>query len=393
LMESNFDVKHPIILPRDHSVTALIVRWIHIRLIHAGVNDVMCSIRERFWIPKLRSLVRKIINECVVCKRMHGRTQSSPTAPLPSSRVTGAPPFDVVGIDFAGPLTAKRYRKVYICLFTCAVTRAIHLELCTNLEALTFIAAFRRFVSRRGIPSTVYYDNARTFKRASIDLQSLNLFEDSNSETHRLLLSYFYSNNIIWILNVPSAPWWGGFWERMVQSGKVALKKVLGNNVITYDELHTMLCEIECILNSRPLTVVENDEFLEPLSPSHFLVGKRLTVLPDRNRKVTLPTVSQLMVNRWTFRQRILSHFWRRWSKEYLLRLRSAHLSSSSCRPTLCVGDVLVQEPNTPRLKWPLGRVLELHKGRDGHHRAATIQMQSGSYQRAVQNLVKLEVV
>ena len=120
---------------------------------------------------KGRQVVKKILKECVTCKRVQGkpfRAPPTPTAALPNYRVKEARPFSKVGIDFAGPLFVKFHTvemvKAYIALFTCCVTRAVHLDLVIDLTATSFVRCFRKFVARRGTPSMIISDNAKTFK-------------------------------------------------------------------------------------------------------------------------------------------------------------------------------------------------------------------------------------
>ena len=164
------------------------------------------------------------------------------------------------GCDFAGPLYIKSesgQKKVWICLFTCCVVRAIHLELVLDMTTPTFLRCFRRFVGRRGLPKRMVSDNGKTFKVAAKTLQDVR-----------------------WTFNVPKAPWWGGVFERLIRSVKRCLKKMLGLSRLSYDELLTALVKVEMVLNSRPLTVVTADDLEEPLTLSHFIVGHRLRDTP-----------------------------------------------------------------------------------------------------------------
>ncbi|GBM82347.1 hypothetical protein AVEN_54779-1 [Araneus ventricosus] len=190
-------------------------------------------------------------------------------APLRENRIQAIYPFENVGIDFAGPLYTMNTDKVYIALFTCAVTRAIHLEVVSSLSTEHFLLAFCRFISRRGI--------CRTVKSADIELKRLYM-NISDPEAQ----NYFGKKGIKWQYIVERAAWWGGYWERMVQMTKVAVRKILGKALVTSEELQTILAEIEAIINSRPLTYVYNEpDEPFPLTTANFLTGRRLTVLPN----------------------------------------------------------------------------------------------------------------
>ena len=149
--------------------------------------------------------------------------------------------------------------KVYIALFTCASSCAIHLDLVPRLKVLPFIRCLKRFFSHRGVGKLFISDNAKTFRN-----QNLKKF---------LLIKH-----VKWEFNLPKSPWWGGFSERLVHSTKRCLKKILGSARLTYEELLMLLVDTECVLNSRPLTYVysQEDDVEEPLTPSHLLFVRRL---------------------------------------------------------------------------------------------------------------------
>ena len=178
-------------------------------------------------------------------------------------RVSEEPPFTFTSTDFSGPLYLKDSdSKHWICLFTCAVVRAVHLEVVIELSAISFIKCFSRFVSRRGLPKLLISDNANTFKSAKrIILETLN---------DPTVKEYLANQQVGWTFNLELAPWSGGFFERLIGLTKRCLKKTIGKSKMSYDELITTVVEIEAVLNSRPLTYVSCEEFSEPLTPSHL---------------------------------------------------------------------------------------------------------------------------
>ncbi|XP_050043628.1 uncharacterized protein [Dermacentor andersoni] len=392
--DNNEETKHPVVLPGKHPLTSLLIRKEHLRMLHAGVRDTLAQLRELYWIIRGRQAVKKIIKQCLVCHKQSCPPATEPVAPLPADRVTKGNPFDIVGIDFAGPLICQQSRdskKCYIGIFTCAVTRAVHLELVSDLSATAFLLAFKRFVARRGICSTVYSDNALTFKRAARDLKAMFMLLQVEE-----LQSYFAGNQIRWKFIVERAAWWGGFWERMVRSVKVALRKVLGRSSLSFEELTTVLYEVEAVINSRALTFIYDDaQEPEPLSPAHFLVGRKLTTLLPHLLPDEIPGGGMHLSRRWKYRTAMADSFWRRWRKEYLLELRSAHM----CRPTtssdLKKGAlVLLKEDRLKRHMWKTARIKETFKGRDGRVRSCKLVLSGGTeVKRPIQLLYPLEIV
>ena len=171
---------------------------------HNGVKETLAELRSRFWIVKGRQLVKKIIGQCKICTLIQGLSYGEPDmSQLPDFRVQEVHAFHAVGIDFAGPLFIKSednsLKKVYIALFTCATTRALHLEIVPDLDTATFLLCFKRFVSRRGLPSIIVTDNAKTFKAASKTI--VKLFKSKE------IVSYLTHRKIQWKFNVAKAPW------------------------------------------------------------------------------------------------------------------------------------------------------------------------------------------
>lgn len=378
-------------LPKDDHFSKLLITEAHRRLLHAGVRDTLVQLRERFWIVRARQMIKKEIKKCIACQRLNARPMSEVTAPLPADRVTEAEAFEVVGVDFAGPVwvtARKTKRKAYLTLFTCAVTRAVHLEMVPDMTAETFLRALRRFVSRRGVPRVIYSDNALAFKRSKKDLSELwNVLRDEE------VRNYFANSRIQWKFIAERAPWWGGFYERLIRSVKNSLKKVIGRRVLTEEELVTLLTEVEAIINSRPLTYAYSEaQEPQPLSPSHFTTGKRLTSLPKPSDSDLQNGDAESLRRLWKLREDFLKEFWQRWSKEYLTELRSLYKTRRSNRH-LKVGDlVILHESQQPRQLWKMGVVKTLFSGRDGRVRVCEIRLPAGAVvKRPIQLVYGLE--
>ena len=276
--EMSYATKYPILLPKKSYLTMLIIADRHLTLNHAGMKQTFVQLRSEFWIPSGRRLLKDFIARCVPCRRLKAKPyQSPPTVSLPELRLSQLPPFTNTGTDFAGPVFCREMRggekfKSYINIFTCASTRAVHLELVSRLTTNCFLNSLDRFISRRGVPHVMVSDNAKTFKCAA---QELNCIITSSSYQAHLA-----DKRIRWFFYLEKSPWWGGFIERMVESVKSILRKVLYRALLTFEEMTTLLARVESIINSRPITYTYVDDVIEPLTPSHLLIGKRSTELP-----------------------------------------------------------------------------------------------------------------
>lgn len=247
--------KFPLLLPPKHHLTSLIIQSIHLQLFHAGTNATLTSFRQRFWILTARQRIKSQLRRCVICWKHSGKPYQIPDPPpLPQIRTRASVPFTITGIDFTGALYVwnnHTKEKVYICLFTCATSRAIHLEVVTDLTAETFLLAFRRFTGRRSLPQVVVSDNASTYMAAADELQQLLQSEHLTETLGR--------KGVQWQFIPKRAPWYGGWWERLIGLTKMSLKKVLGRARISLVVLQTLVVEVEAILNDRPLTHVSSD--------------------------------------------------------------------------------------------------------------------------------------
>ena len=221
--------KHPCIIPYDHAIAKLIVKAYHNRA-HLGTDWLISLLREKFWIVKLRNLVKQVKRECVVCKRLYSDPEFQKMSDLPSERTEpGHPPFTFVGMDCFGPIKVKRGRseiKRYGCIFTCFCTRAIHLEMLSGLDTDSFLNGLRRFVARRGQPSKIWSDNGTNFVGA------LKEIKKSIKELNRAQVQSYCANNEIEFKFIPpSAPHMGGLWERIVRVVKRVLNAIAGSKV------------------------------------------------------------------------------------------------------------------------------------------------------------------
>ena len=389
--------KTPILLPAKSQYSELLIRECHEQVFHNGTVETLNLARQRYWIIRGRELTKRIVRQCIVCKKLEGLPFNSVFSPdLPPFRVDDGPPFSHVGIDFAGPLMVKnkegnREQKVYVCLFTCASTRAVHLELVKSLEVSEFIFAFRRFSARRGLPATIISDNAKTFKSAAKEVREL--------WRSPRLSEYLSLRSVKWKFIVELAPWHGGMWERLIRSTKRCLKKVIGRAMLTYNELYTLLVEVEGVINSRPLTYVSDDTdgIAYPLTPAQLINGRNLNILPNESHFEIISTYERL-ANRAKYHRRILSEFASRWKNDYLVSLLGAYKPRDGGKGSIVnVGDIVILKNDSEKRNfWKLAKILELFQGQDGVARAAKVQVVTDKgkkvLNRSVHHLIPLEI-
>jgi hypothetical protein len=391
-----YNQKHPVLIPKNHNVTEAIIRHFHVKNLHSGTQSTLASIRQQYWPIAGRNKIKQIIHKCISCFRAKPIIAQQKMGDLPVKRLEPARPFINSGLDYCGPILIKTHRgrgkqktiKAYVCLFICLSTKAIHIELVSDLTADTFLDALKRFVSRRGTVKSIISDNATNFIKANKDLIDLHQFFQ-NSEISRKLVTTLSNENIQWKFIPPRTPNFGGLWEAGVKSVKYHIKRVVGETVLTYDELYTLLTRIEACLNSRPLVPMSNDpNDLTAITPGHFLIGEALTAPLE-------PDLTELKINQLSRHQlleRLRQHFWKRWRTEYLSYLQG-RTKWQSPSPSLQPGDlVLLVEDNVPPLCWPLGRIQQVHPGSDGNVRVVTVKTNRGTYKRGVRKVCVLPI-
>ncbi|XP_055842511.1 uncharacterized protein LOC129909455 [Episyrphus balteatus] len=369
LEQSNLSTeqKHPIILPARHHFTNLIIRQAHSNTLHGGIQITLSLIRKKYWILNARNAVRAEINKCITCFRHNPKPCQQLLGNLPSSRVQFTRPFTHTGIDYAGPINIRpakgrgiTSRKGYICIFICFCTKAIHIEAVSDLSSQSFLAAFYRFVARRGYCSHIYSDNGTNFVGADKILKRNKL--EFQKTVEKDLLPTLSNLNISWHFIPPASPNFGGLWEAGVKSIKYHLKRVIGTSTLTYEEISTLLCQIEAVLNSRPLCPLTNDpDDLEPLTPGHFLIGEQLFSPPESNLIDT--TISPL--NRFDLIQKMKQGFVKRWKKDYIGRLQSRPKWLKMERNVGINDLVIIKNDQIPSIQWQLGRIVAVHPGLD----------------------------
>lgn len=303
--------------------------------------------------------------------------------------------FERCGIDYAGPLyykegTRKAFKhiKCYLAIFVCFVTKAIHIELASDLTSEGFLNVFKRFISRRGYPCDIYSDNGLNFVGAERELNELAILLN-NQKLKQQVIEYSSEKGIRWHFITPRAPHHGGLWEAAVKSAKRHLYRITKDSHLRYEELQTLLIQIEAILNSRPLTPMSSDPAdLTPLTAGHFLIGGPLTAYPE-------PSLEKLLSNRlssWQRVEQLRQHFWQRWFQEYLHHCQQRNKwQSTDC--SIHKGQmVILKEDGTLPLSWPIGRIVEVFPGKDNIIRTVTVRTRKGTYKRLITRLCLLPI-
>ena len=347
----------------------LIIQDSHRRVLHFGLRTTLAELREHYHCVRGRQMVKRVLDRCVICKKNQSTHFDAPAAHLPEDRSSESNPFERTGVDFAGPLFVNpRYDpgnpdlvKCYLCLFTCATTRVIHFELVEDLTTRQFLLAIRRFFAIRGSASVIYSDNARTFKLAANYFHTL--------ERDGSLQDFLADRRISWRFSANLAPWWGGFWERMVRTTKDSLRKTIGTAKLSFSELETTLAEVSFAINSRPLTYITDggDGDSLPLTPFNLITGHRPSAKGraiDRLEPEPMPGRDAL-IKRELRRRRALEKWWSSFRTDYLKELKQFQAPGKEKRSIRLGEIVLVHDANHKRMQWPLAVVTELIPGND----------------------------
>ncbi|XP_076301708.1 uncharacterized protein LOC143219718 [Lasioglossum baleicum] len=366
----NPDEAHPVILPPQSRLTLLFVDFTH--TMHGG-----------------RAIVKGTIHKCVTCARWRAEPACQLMGALPEHRVTPARPFLSTGMDYAGPIwlrtTSGRGHEAYkgsFSVFICMVTKAVHLEVVSEAS----LAAFRRFISRLGTCDHLYSDCGTNFQGA--DREVRRLFNASSQENHsiRRKMSNLKTE---WHFNPPAAPHFGGLWEAAVKSTKYHLRRTIGEARLTFEEMTTLLTQVEACLNSKPLAALSDDPTdLAALTPGNFLIGSALQAIPEPS--LLDEEISRL--SRWQLVTKMGDQVWGRWKREYPQGLTSPSkwrkVQDDVTPGCLC----LIVGEQTPPSRWPLARVKEVHPGTDGRVRVVTMITSTSKYTRPVHKLIVLPI-
>ncbi|XP_066911588.1 uncharacterized protein [Clytia hemisphaerica] len=386
----NPECKNPIILPKKHALSRMIVSWYHSKVAHCGRGITMNAVRTAgYWIVNLNSLTRSIIKDCVKCRRNRGKCSTQLMADLPTERTEEVPPFTYVGVDMFGPFQVKERRstlKKFVALFTCLNTRAVHLESSGHMDTDHFIMMLRRFIGRRGQVRLLRSDNGTNF--VGCDNEMKRAINEMDDKTIEIFLQQQGGEWMGWKRNPPSSSHMGGAWERLIRSARSIFSSLIYNHGLSLNNeaFLTLLVEIEAIINSRPLTDTLSDDSELPLSPINLLTMKSRVVLPPPGNYSANDLYSR---RRWRRVQHIANEFWSRWRKEYLQTLQRRSKWQHKIR-NFSIGDVVLLKETNFRNDWQLARITEVFKDENNVVRSCQIRTQRGLFNRPIHKLVLL---
>ncbi|XP_064627989.1 uncharacterized protein LOC135487823 [Lineus longissimus] len=378
---------HTVILPKGSHVARLILNYVHLLLWHGGRNQMLSRLRTKYWIVQAPSAACSVIRNCVVCRKMKGPLGEQRMSDLPEDRLTpDKPPFTCTGVDYFGPFEVKRGRSVverWGVMFTCLVVRAVHIEVADSLDTSSYINALRRFLAHRGQCVKLRSDNGSNFHASQKELK-----EAIGQWNTKQIQACMVQREVDWAFNPPAGSHHGGVFERMIGLTRKVLNSVISQHSIRKmdeDCFRTLLCEVQAILNDRPITKLsDQSDDLEALTPNHLLLMKRQPSLPPG----VFEKEEIYVKRRWRQVQYLSDLFWKRWVGEYipLLQERQKWLE---VRRNMDYGDiVLLADDRAPRNSWSLGRIIGVVPDRHGVVRQVRVKTQHNELVRPVDKLV-----
>ncbi len=383
-------------LKLNSTITQLLISSLHHLHHHPGTSTLLAIISEQYHIPGLRNHLKLLNRKCVTCQKILGNPVNQRMGLLPHHRTTPSKPFDISGVDFAGPFLIHRGNprkptrvKVYAAVFVCFTTRALHFELCSDLSASGFIAAFRRFTARRGTPTHLYSDGGSNFVGARREMkEAQTLLHNETTTNHFNHLTT--TKKFHWHFSPPRAPHFGGLWEAGVKSMKRLLRRNLSAQPLSYEELETILIEMEAVLNSRPITPITSTDpnSVEMLTSGHFLTGGTLKAPPPNH----VDTTSKLsLLRRWNLVQRLTRDLWIKWKATYIQSLVARQRWHFTKR-NYCTGDIVLLKDDSFEVtrNWPLAIITDPYPGSDGLVRVVDLRCRGRTYHRSTDRLILL---
>ena len=383
----------PILVHGKHPFVLSFILYKHIHSNCSSKQYTLHVVRREVHGPCLTVAINKLVRDCNICRILRAAPYAYPPPPiLPMTRLAAERPFAVCGVDYSGPHFVKEgraRRKIWIALFTCMVSRAIHIETVPDLTADTFVKALQAMSWDKGTPKALMSDNATCFTKADKMLKELH--------GEREVQEDLSIKGITWLFIPARAPWFGAIYERLIGVLKKELVKLVGHALLTQHELQMCLAQIQGVINNRPLVQVGTDQVI---SPMNILTGRSdnnddiLNVLDTKEIlqnavevRADIPALYQQTSQR-------LSRFWLLFQQQYLNSIRFTGNISQKTGKSLSpkVGDLVIVHSHDPRLKWRKAIILENIPSEDGEIRKCRIKTSTGQTIRAVKHLYPLEI-
>lgn len=415
------DYTNPIVIPKGMIAEKKILH-LHQSRMHISQKQTFHLLRQKYWMLGNFTYIKSVVQKCKTPRCRYIKFSAPKMSPLPKIRIDDPKPWTKVGIDYLGPLLCAhdcseemsslresektsehqretirqkkskcihpKLRKVWIALFTCFHTRAIHCEVVETCSTLDFLHSFRRFIGHCGRPETFYSDNARQFHAADKNLKELL----TNVNFDRIQSECFNGDSPIeWKFSTPEAPWTNGVTERMVGIFKRQLKITLRKELLTVKSLETLIIELTSIINDRPLGVMQqNPNEWTNVTPNLLIFGRHLGgIQAPTAAKLSTTSYSDL----WIERKRIIDQFWDEWRKQYLQELSVDKKWLNAYSPVIKEGDVVILKPDTMEKNvWKLARITAVQTTQDGVVSTVTVRLPHGQEMlRSVRQIALIE--
>ena len=370
-LKQNWNQDHYILLPHNHRFTHLYIQKLHIRD-HGGIETTLARLQTKFWVPGARRVIKGIKRQCIVCRKLDSKPQHQLMGPVIPERLKPSPAFYHTALDLFGPFlikdTVKRRTrtKAYGVIFTCLASKASYLDLVEGYSTQDFLLSFRRFVTIRGYPATLYSDLGSQLTAASKELREItgkwNMTDLTNAGVDQGLTWTFTKSS--------NAPWENGCSEALIRLVKRALTISIGDNILTFGELQTVLFEVANLLNERP---IGHKPGADPLHGSYLspndLLGRTNVSAPQGNWDHT-----SRLASRFLYLQTIVTTFWNKWYRDYfstMLVRQKWHLKQRNFQ----IGDIVLLHEDKPlRGSWKMAEITSIEPSSDGCVRDVTLR-------------------
>lgn len=392
--------KHAPVVPRKNPLSEILLMHYHYQYKHVCIESQVAEFRATLWMPQIRSALKSIKGLCNYCNVMKAIPIPPKMAALPDYRVNPTlNPFEVTGLDCAGPLIIYNYgrqKKVWILIFTCTMSRFVHLHLLNSLDTLSVLEAIMSLWTAHGPVSRFISDNGTNFTGAARVInhdkeEIFKILQQSKREWEKEYTEKYCS----WKFIPVQSPWFGGFYERLIKEVKRSILSTIENRKVSRIELNIALQEAAHRINCRPLThnpISSEDE--EVLTPHHL--AKFRSGWPLLPSTFGLKTPHDPLDDRNQYRKgRILAEDITRRFVAYYLPILTKRDKWFKDNPPMKVGDlVLLVDPNKTRKAWERAKVIKIYKSKDNRGRVADIKMSDGSIKlrRSVNRLAKLNL-